>query len=44
MNIQIHSRPDQWADYLWPRRLTVKSSPSIWRWTFWVWSFDKRVK
>ncbi len=43
MKIQIHSIKSIWYKYLWPKRLTIRSNPVIYRWLWFVWSKkDKR--
>jgi len=32
-----------WYRYWYPRRLTLKHNPAIYRWLFWVFSWDERV-
>lgn len=39
MNIQRHSNQSIWNKYIFPKRLTFKSNPPIYRWLFWVFSF-----
>lgn len=42
--VSIHANQRVWYRYLIPRRLTVKSNPAIYRWTFFAWSFDDSVQ
>lgn len=39
----IHSNPRIWYRYLWPKRLTVKGNPAVYRWTFFVWESKKKT-
>ena len=35
--ICLHSEQQYWYKYWYPRRLTLKNNPPIYRWLFWVW-------
>lgn len=37
MHMKLHSSRRIWYKYLWPRRLTLRCNPPIYRWLFWVW-------
>ncbi len=37
MTIKIHANQRRWYRYWYPKRLTLKHNPPIYRWLFWVW-------